>query len=501
MSIPKLVAQNSFWKDPELIEEDKYIQNWEASPFKWWPRLIETIDWNIDLLYTLRGPRQVGKTTLLKLKIRDLIKREAIDARRIFYWSCDLVENPEKLVSLITEYMDWIGSPSKERVYIFLDEISSVRDWQRGVKFLYDSGKLRNCTLIMTGSHSIDIRKASESLAGRRGQVDRLADKLPDKILLPMKFSEYAETRSKEIYEVLRKFFLLMPQRRKLLLEQLLQGNMPNEFKELLLYSKELELLLQEYLITGGVPKAISKYVSHGSITEDVYNDYTNLVIRDILRWGGREAYLRQVLHQVIKTVASQVSWAEFAKETDLGSHNTVAVYMDILKDAFVVSIMYCLDKNSGRPLYRKNKKVHFLDPFIFHSLRAWALGIEPFSSTLEFLKEAENRSKLIECVVGNHLIRFLFNLFPSPRFEYNNKIFYWESEKKREVDFVAKINTEYLPIEVKYQPSIQTSNAYGIIDFTKSGQSHHGLIISKDNLEVKRSYVTIPCYIFLLLA
>jgi hypothetical protein len=44
-----------------------------------------------------------------------------------------------------------------------------LKDWQRGIKLFVDAGKLRNCTCILTGSHSIDLRKASESLSGRRG--------------------------------------------------------------------------------------------------------------------------------------------------------------------------------------------------------------------------------------------------------------------------------------------------------------------------------------------
>ncbi len=232
MSQADLVENNPWWLNKKAIDKDPRIVEWEASKFKWTPRLGDTFEWNLDLIYVLRGPRQVGKTTLMKLKIRDLLE-SGVEARRIFYWPCDLVEGPERLVRIITSYQDfsrkdtvakdkgvgfkgWVLGPKPNdtkagapidkttRLYIVLDEISSVKDWQKGIKSLYDAGRLRNCTLVLTGSHSIDLRKATETLARRRGEVDKLKDHLPDKILLPTKFSEYADTRSEKIHNMIR---------------------------------------------------------------------------------------------------------------------------------------------------------------------------------------------------------------------------------------------------------------------------------------------------------
>jgi len=449
----------------------------------------------------LRGPRQVGKTTLVRLKIRELLE-SGIDTRRVFYWACDQVESFAKLTSIISEFVDWARRFTQERLYLFLDEVSAVKDWQRSIKYLYDIGKLGNCLVVLTGSHSLDLAKATESLAGRRGEVDKIADNIPDKVFLGAKFSEYVETRSAQMLKVLRDLGFLSIQGRSLLLRNLSEGKIPRSFHALEPYLKDLQGLLNDYLVTGGVPRAIDGYVSQGAISDVVYSDYVSLILRDISRWGGGEVFLRQIVQRLIETMSSQVSWNALKEETEISTHDTVRWYVDVLKNSFVVSYIYQLDRDKGAPFYRKAKKVYFNDPFIFHALRWWAFGRkDPFHEAVDFLKDSENRSKLVESVVCNHLIRLMFNMEPGPQFDYTTKLFYWESGKKREVDFVAKFESAFLPIEVKYQGSIQRNDAYSVIDFMKSGRSHKGIIITQDTLGQGRSHAEVPLPIFLLMA
>jgi predicted AAA+ superfamily ATPase len=501
MSIPELSDQNPWWKDKTTIETDKLILAWENSSFKWKPRISETFCWDANVVYSLRGPRQVGKTTLLRLKIRELLK-SGVDARRIFYWACDQVESFAKLTSIISEYVEWARRFSKERLYLFLDEVPAVKDWQRSIKYLYDIGRLDNCLIVLTGSHSLDLAKAAESLAGRRGEVDKISDNIPDKVFLGAKFSEYVETRSTKVLKVLRDLKLLPIQNRLFMLRSLSEGKIPRGFHSLEPYLKDLQGLLDDYLVTGGVPRAVNNYVSQGTIPDVVYSDYVSLILRDISRWGGNEVFLRQIMQRLIETMSSQVSWNALKEETEISTHDTARWYVDVLKNSFVVSYIYQLDRDKGVPYYMKAKKVYFNDPFIFHALRWWAFGRkDPFHEAVDFLKDSENRSKLIESVVCNHLIRLMFNIEPSPQFDYATKLLYWESSKKREVDFAAKLESGFLPIEVKYQGSIQRNDLYGIIDFMKGGKSHKAIIITKDTLGQGRNHTEVPLPIFLLIA
>lgn len=498
MSTPELFESNPWWADPRAIERDSNIQEWTKAKFKWKPRLGETIQWDTDVIYVLRGPRQVGKTTLTKLKIRELMGR-GTPARAIFYWACDLIEKPEKLVEIIDAYLAF-SRGVKGRRYIFLDEISSVKDWQKGIKYLYDRGKLKGSTLLLTGSHSIDLRRASESLARRRGDVHMLKDKLPDKILLPMKFSEYAETRSEDVMTLISGQNMLKKDRRHQIISQIAEGNLPKELEEAFLHLKELNQLYNEYLITGGIPRAINAYVSDGAITKDIYEGYVELLLRDIRKWGGNDGLMRQIVKRVTETMGSPVSLHNLQEETEISSHNTVSSYLEYLRDSFVLAGIYKLDQSKGSPVYRGEKKIYFEDPFIFHALRAWSIGAEPYEEALDYLKKEENLGKLTESVVANHLVRLLFGYSPSTQFDYTTLLFYSQSKRKRELDFAAKQTDRYLPIEVKYRGKIQKEDGFGIIDFQKGGNASNGLLLTKDSLESRRSYLEIPVPVFLLL-
>lgn len=497
LSTPELFESNPWWADPASIEQDNHVQEWEKSEFKWSPRLGETIQWDVDIIYVIRGPRQVGKTTLSKLKIRELIGR-GIPPRALFYWACDLVEKPERLVEVVDAYLNF--SKGKGRRYLFLDEISSVKEWQRGIKYLYDKGKLKDCTLILTGSHSIDLRRSSESLARRRGDVHRLKDKLPDKILLPMKFSEYAESRSERIANLIREQDILNRERRHQTISQIAAGKIPNELEEAFLLLKELNQLYNEYLITGGIPRAINAFVSDGTITRDVYEGYVELLLKDIRKWGGNDALMRQIVKRLVDTLGSPVSLHSLQENTEISSHHTISSYLDFLKDSFVLAAIHKLDRSKDVPIYRGEKKTYFEDPFIFHALRSWYLSAEPYEEALSYLKREENLGRLTEGMVANHLVRLLFGYAPSTQFDYTHLLFYSQSKKKRELDFAVKLANRYLPIEVKYQTKIRKEDGFGIIDFQKGGKALNGLLLTRDALELRRSYLEMPVSVFLLL-
>ena len=138
---------NPWWIHPKSIDKDKHIQSWNETQLKHTPRLMykligsfRTVD---TVVYTLRGLRQVGKTTLIKLKIKEFIEKGTA-AWNILYYSFDLQEKPRDVVDVIQKYMK-ITSRSREnkRCYIFLDEITSIPNWQKGIKVLIDSDEIK----------------------------------------------------------------------------------------------------------------------------------------------------------------------------------------------------------------------------------------------------------------------------------------------------------------------------------------------------------------------
>ncbi|MCL2135493.1 MAG: ATP-binding protein [Candidatus Bathyarchaeota archaeon] len=496
MEFSELAQKNPWWKDKQQISQDRNIKKLETSKIDWTPRIKHKFNLNQDAIYTIRGPRQVGKTTLIKIMIKEQLTH--CIPEQVFFYACDLVSNPKELAQIIDCYIRGVRKNlPNQRLFLFIDEISSVKDWQKGIKALFDEGLLENCTVILTGSHSIDIRNASERLPGRRGNTTDVVDK----IFLPMKFAEYVEIQNPKIRSVMEDLHLLKPKNRLSLINLLAQAQIPSQLEKLDYYHSDLEELFHSYLLTGGIATAIDAYLSKKIIPSNIYETHINAVLGDVAKWQKKEIYMAQIVQRLSENLSSPVSWQSLCKQTDLGSHHTVADYVDILKSSFTVSTIYQLNRNKDAPMFEKEKKIYFEDPFIFHVLKSWAFSLPPFENAKEYLEKSETCSKLVESVVCNHLIRLVYNLFPSSDYNYTNKVYYWRDSSGREVDFVVKLNGKYLPLEVKYQNSIVRSDMHGLRTFTRGGKSCSGNVITKNTLRIEAEDIAlIPCYLFLML-
>ena len=124
------------------------------------------------------------------------------------------------------------------------------------------------------------------------------------------------------------------------------------------------------------------------------------------------------------------------------------------------------------------------------------------FDTSLKYLEDEVNQSKIIEGIIADHLIRWAFSMSKKKQtYDYYNHIFYWKDDKNREVDFILYDgDTIEVPIEVKYRNKLDHKELAPMVNFlTKTGNGK-GLVISKTLLEVKTDYVIIPTSVFLLL-
>src|SRR3990172_9551321 len=81
MELATLARQNPWWADPARIRDDFVLAALASQPIRWTPRLLHRFRFDRDRVYTLRGPRQVGKTTSVKVLVRDQIETERVDPR------------------------------------------------------------------------------------------------------------------------------------------------------------------------------------------------------------------------------------------------------------------------------------------------------------------------------------------------------------------------------------------------------------------------------------
>ncbi|MYG33522.1 MAG: ATP-binding protein [Cenarchaeum sp. SB0677_bin_16] len=494
-----LVEDNPWWRDPSLIGRDMKIVDLDGSVVNWKPRIAQTFNFSKDLVYSLRGPRQVGKTTLVKIQIKQKLD-EGISPHNIMYYAFDVDTSPRDLVNVIKTYLDNTERLRKgRRCYIFLDEVSAVKDWQRGIKRLWDQGRLENCTVVATGSNTIDIKMSSERLPGRRGSSN---DTL-DKIMLPMKFSEFVAAIGGDIKDLLERYDLTVSGMRHMHFKSILDLNLDLGIEYLRPHIPKLNRYLMYYLQTGGTPRVINEYLSSGLVKENTFKTYLDAILGDLQSLNKNQNTFRRLIRSIIKAVGNTSSWKSLQKNTDIGSSDTVASYVDTLQNMFILSVFYQYSTESKRGLFQKNKKIHFHDPFYFHVLNGWVGGDRPsFDIATSYLDDDTNQGTLVEGVVANHLIRLAFSISSKKQnFEYSDILYYWRYGKDKEVDFVYNDGdgTE-VPIEVKFQNRITSRDLDGLINFKRNTGQRNAILLSKDKLSLENEYVAIPVSLFLLL-
>jgi predicted AAA+ superfamily ATPase len=100
--IDLIFDMNPWWRDRQSINQDKHIRTFDASKIKWRPPLLKT-PLNEDALHTIKGPRQVGKTTLIKLFIKKLLADEKVSEKDILFISIDAARTIDEVLEGIRD--------------------------------------------------------------------------------------------------------------------------------------------------------------------------------------------------------------------------------------------------------------------------------------------------------------------------------------------------------------------------------------------------------------
>ena len=494
-----IIRDNPWWRDTDWIEYDPEMKAWARSKMQIVPRMLYKITYDFEpdntVVYTLRGTRQVGKTTLVKLQIRESLSK-GTSPWNIFYYSFDLCKTPRELVDTVSAYNRltrhmWDG----KRRYVFLDEVSTIPNWQKGIKWMMDRDMISNSTVLATGSDAIDLQKSIERLPGRRGSTTEPYDK----ILLPLKFAEYACEVDPGIRKVVDSE-LLRSKDRLATFGKLAGGEADRALERVHMHQHTLDDLLSRYMYSGGIPFVMNAQASAWPIREDVYGTYMDGIRGEWFRIGRDDDLLKRVGREVVKSYGSLASWNNMAKSADVGSHKTVQDSVQALSNLFVLLTIYGYNMDSRSPMVRRNKKIYFVDPFFFHMFNGWTTSRNYFDASSEYLDSSENRGALVEGVVASHLTRLAFDASTNKQnFDYRYRIFY-HSDGGGEIGFVYDDGGKtVVPIEVKYRnmPKRSLAGMYKVLNRTRG----KGLVISKDRLDVSSEYVMVPASLFLLLA
>ncbi len=134
----------------------------------------------------IRGMRRVGKTTLLKLIGKELLRDKKVKKEQIYFFDLedlDLREDFNQSPENVLKYLD----SGKRKKYIFIDEIQYLDNPSNFLKILVDHHP--NLKFFATGSSSLEIKsKIQDSLVGRVLYFQ----------LYPLNFSEFLRFKKVE---------------------------------------------------------------------------------------------------------------------------------------------------------------------------------------------------------------------------------------------------------------------------------------------------------------
>jgi predicted AAA+ superfamily ATPase len=420
-------AKQFFQNDPHLKALQKQLLVYRSPLLKDLPRYQEGI-------YTIGGGRQVGKTTLLKQWMADLLK-SGVAPKRIVYFTGELIDDHHSLVRLITEILDEM--PSTDLRYFLLDEVTYIRQWDKGIKYLADAGILENTVMVLTGSDLVIIQEARMRFPGRRGAAD-----IVDFHLSPLNFSETVQLKANLALEPL---------------EQCMDSRIsPPESALTKLYEE-----FDNYLIHGGFLTAINDMAKHQCILPHTFSTYSDWIRGDVLKRGKQERYLREILEAMVKRYGSQVTWNALARDLSIDHPKTVADYVALLESMDAVIIQHAIleDKLTAAP--KKARKLIFSDPFIFHAVRGWlSASKDPYQQQITpLMSDPDWVSKLVEACVTGHYRRY----FPT---------YYIKAEG--EVDIAYVDQNRFWPVEIKWSKQLRPK------DLKQIAKYPNGRILSK---------------------
>ncbi|GEM_PF-300225 len=464
---------NPWWQSKNKIFADPHLTRMNNQIFKFHHGIPFNL--NQDIIYTLRGPRQVGKTTYLKILIKHLLFSEKYEPENILYLDIQGAgcANYDTLREMVEEYINYIriASNNKKRIYIFLDEVTSINDWGAALRIMYERGLLENTTILATGPHALDIQKGGESMPGRRGKEKNL-----DWIMSPLSFGDYVKTASALAEKKLPEPFLQY---------SLFDEKIYSKSQKLENYSVVLSEFLEKYILTGGFPYAIEAELQQGHIPKYIYNQHRDAILQEIRRSGHRETYYREIVDWLAnKHLGDEFSWTSISKNTHIGSKNTARNYLEDAELAYVWHILYRVIKlGNSQPAPGSPKKIYPIDPFTWHTLHCWSAGIQnPWEETITRVSNLSFKGKLMESVIADHLYR-----------KFGSFTYFYRDKKGREkIDFVLHKNkTDYRLLEMKYRETINSKDKKLLLKYGG------GILCTKKELDIIKgeNVIMIPAY------
>ncbi|HAN77811.1 MAG TPA: AAA family ATPase [Bacteroidales bacterium] len=359
----------------------------------------------------LRGARQVGKTTLIKMFASEFdffipLNLDLQNDAKLF----DQTDDVSILLQLL--YLRFGIAPSpKDKVLLFIDEIQSSEKAIRLLRYFYEL--LPDIYVIAAGSLLESL--LSNTISFPVGRVEYM-------LLRPFSFEEYLWAKGNQAA---------------------INAYQSDQFPVYAHYT--LSELFSEYALIGGMPEIVNEYLKHGKLST-INSIYDSLIVtysEDVEKYANNERHvqiIRHIIGNAFVFAGERITFEGFAnsnyKSKDIGD------CFRILEKTFLISLIYPTTQISIPIIENTNKapKLHVLDTGLinrFAGVQAELLANQ--------LSDAIYEGKIAEHITGQELL----TLHESVLYKNN----FWVKEKKQsnaEIDYLLSFNGLLLPIEVK---------------------------------------------------
>lgn len=470
----QIIAQNPWWSQPEWEATDRQLERLAQQPVRLPTRFVEEIDLVRAGVHVLRGPRQVGKTTDLKLLVQRAL-HEGREPRSVIYLTLDLIEDQPhaELARTVARAKELAHHPGPS--VVLLDEVTGVPRWQTAVKAIWDDGTIDADLVICTGSSAVDLQRgAAERLPGRRGAGQ-------DHLVLPQSFASFATAVDPAI-----------PPSPSMTVAQMLTDDGRARLLQSRIHAPALSESFSLYLRFGGLPAAVAEAESgQPEPSEDLKRVLYDSLVKEVQRRGASIPAAQALLQRVLRSLGSRTDWSKMAREMDvpLGSrrvvdHHTLRDYIELMAAGYLLFIVYFWRSDSQTNSLSNEKKVFFADPLLHTISIAQAPGLRP------------DIPALVENAVGLALYRRyepqerMIESFVSP-----DRLHSWRTARAGEIDFVAGPHDALDVVEVKYRNHIDLRSASGI---AKAHRGRPVAIATRDQLHFSDDYALVPAHTLL---
>lgn len=379
----------------------------------------------------LIGPRQVGKTILLKMTDAYLQKNEP-DTIVLYF---DL-EKPDLLAqftdySTIIQFLLAQGAHKDKKNIILLDEFQHIPTPTKTLKILHDNYPYLQ--FIVSGSSSLDIHNnlREESLVGRKQLF----------IIWPLDFIEWldfsGEPDAQSIVERLER-----------------EPIDPSPMASMLVP------LYENFTIWGGYPGVVINPAIDDKLVvlEDIYSSYLQRDVAGLIRREDSASFIKLAV-LLAGQIGNLCNVRELGKLVGIERHR-LETFLFVLQHTYIIMFLTPYHTNKQKELV-KMPKVFFVDTGLRNTL------LNNFNQ----LAARPDMGNLIENSVVMELKKHLPPL---------HTMHFWRTPQGTEVDIVIKSGQHLVPIEVKYQPMEKPTVPSGMKAFIKQYQPSSAYVLTK---------------------